>query len=201
MIDRQTYQRLLTAHGRRVANRAAVSEIEPDQRDLSMFYAMHGSEARLPEDERCRTGMIDRFDPTGWHAFYDNHPCDPNSVMYSQTGGTSEHWFDQLLGAEKTWGKWVLAFIHMSLVLGKDEEVFDSIADDQGEFQSDEGCRFCRWWPHWHGWAAWAESVSDQDIRVLKQVFAWIFRLPQRIPKHPEPGSPEAEAFLKTVKS
>jgi hypothetical protein len=80
-----------------------------------------------------------------------------------------------------------------------DEEVFDSIAEDEGEFKSDEGCRFCRWWPNWHGWEAWVESVSDQDIRVLEQVFAWLLKKPGL--KHPEPGSPEAEAFLESCKS
>lgn len=195
MIDSQTYQRLLTAHGRRVANRAAASQIEPDQRDLGMFYAMYGSEARLPENERCKNGVIDQFDPTGWRVHYHNHPCNERSPIYHVTGGSSAYWFEQLAAAREFWGDWVIDFIHTSLVLEESHRAFDRIADDAGELEAegDEAC-FCVWFPGWFGWTRWAQCLTAGDILALRLVLTADFKH-----RHPEPGSAEAEALLEAM--
>ncbi|MFA8389722.1 hypothetical protein ACEPUD_06290 [Burkholderia ubonensis] len=174
MLDEETYQRLLDTHGRRVANRAAVCQMPKDQRDWSMFYQCYGPESALPENERCRTDVIGKFDPTVWHALYRNHPADERSPIYHVTNGASAYWFDQLVNARKFWGGWVIRFLYTSLVRDEPHEVYDRIADDQGEFATADGDVFSRWFPGWRGWMAWTNSLSDDDLSVLRIVFAWL---------------------------
>ncbi|MFP6558900.1 hypothetical protein WJ542_11355 [Paraburkholderia sp. B3] len=210
MIDRATYQRLLDTHGRRVANRAFVAEQSPEQRDWTSFYACYGDERKLPENERCRTGVLRQFDPMGWTRLYENHPYEEHSIIYISTKGASAEWLDQLVKAREFWGDWVIAFLYKSLICGQSIEVFDSIADDQGEFVTVEdssaigpfgadGATFCAWFPEWRGWAAWSASLSEDDISVIGEVFAWAFswsRGEEQAPKlWPDPGTPEAMAF------
>ncbi|WP_179404091.1 hypothetical protein [Burkholderia guangdongensis] len=192
MIDSETYQRLLNAHGRRVANRAAVDSIPRGQRTLSMFYACHGSEEMLSTDERMRPGNpANEFDPTGWTLLYANHPSDEHSQIYQDTNGASAYWFDQLRNARKSWGGWVIRFIYRSLVRDESHEVYDAIADDQGDFVSREDhAIFCAWSKGWRGWAAWAASLSEDDLSALRKVFAWL-RGEEFTHRWPEPEVPK----------
>lgn len=66
-----TYVQILKRHGRRVANRACAADSEATG-TISDFYACYSSEDELPPSERCRTGLINQFDPAGWFAPYAN---------------------------------------------------------------------------------------------------------------------------------
>jgi len=198
-MDVQEYRVILNEHGRRVANRVAFSTLDKGaERDLSAFYACYGNERDLPEDERSRSGNpANSFDPSGWFALYVNHPYEKSSIIYNLTDGQSAVWLDQLVKARNYWGDWVVRFIYKSLICGESIEVYDAIADDQGEFVTvEDGVTFCAWAEGWCGWAAWAASVTEGDIATLDQVFAWIRGEPQAPHRWPEPGSPEAEARL-----
>jgi hypothetical protein len=74
----ERYAELVRIHGRRAANRAVLSEVPMNKRKLSDFYKAYGLEATLPEEERCTTGMLDKFDPTGWL----NHYTDPKRALW-----------------------------------------------------------------------------------------------------------------------
>ncbi|MCA8114958.1 hypothetical protein [Burkholderia cepacia] len=197
MIDRATYQRLLDTHGRFVATRAFVAEQQPERRDWTSFYACYGDEQKLPENERCRTGVLHQFDPLGWTQHYANHPCDENSVIYLRTEGQSAYWLDQLVKTRETWGKWLGHFIYKSLICDESNDVYDAIADDQGEFVTiEDGATFCAWFEGWCGWAAWSASLSDDDIATLGEVFAWVRGEEQAPHRWPNPGTPEAAALM-----
>lgn len=68
------YLRILSTHGRRVANRVVLAEMtqHKTKRELSDFYACYGDESVLPEHERCKTGFTAKFDPTGWNDHYSS---------------------------------------------------------------------------------------------------------------------------------
>ena len=201
MVDRETYQRLLDTHGRRVANRAAVSQMPKAERDWTSFYACYGPEEALPENERCRNGTIDQFDPSGWLALYSNHPTDERSPIYHATEGQSTWWFEQIIGAREQWGAWVIDFLYKGLVLDASNEVYDAIADDQGEFAIDDGCRLCAWQPGWRGWTAWAHGLTPDDISVAQQVLKWLCSRSFKFTHQwPLPGTPEAEALVVSIK-
>ena len=194
IVDRETYQRLLDAHGRRVASRAAAESVAREDRELGWFYEAYGSEAVLPERERCHTGMLTRYDPFGYGAMYADHPTDERSAIYRRTDGLSAQCFDWLATMRRLWGRWVPNFLRISLVHGESDEVFDSIADDQGDFvYSDDHARYCGWFPGWRGWSAWVESLTDEDVTALRLVLDWSRGALQTYPRHPDPGSPEAE--------
>jgi hypothetical protein len=89
------YADIVRTHGRRVANRVVLSATPMNARQLSDFYDCYGPESPeelqesaeqgrkvgirigapigLPPHERCITGLIDTFDPCGWHVHYA-HP-------------------------------------------------------------------------------------------------------------------------------
>lgn len=202
MIDRATYQRLLDTHGRFVATRAFVAEQSPEKRDWTSFYACYGDERKLPENERCRTGVLRQFDPLGWTLHYANHPYEETSIIYLRTEGQSAVWLDQLVKVRKVWGAWAVWFIYKSLIRDESNEVCDEIADDQGEFVTvEDDARFCLWLPGWRGWAAWAASVTDDEITTLGEVFAWIRGEEQEPHRWPDPGTPEAAAFRSKLPS
>lgn len=71
-METSAYLRILLDHGRRVANRVVLAEINEakGKKELSDFYSCYGLEDTLPEHERCSTGLIDKFDPTGWMNHY-----------------------------------------------------------------------------------------------------------------------------------
>ncbi|MBB4515834.1 hypothetical protein [Paraburkholderia fungorum] len=192
-MNASEYRRILVEDGRRVANRVAYASLgRGEETSLGDFYAMYSDERSLPENERCKTRAIADFDPVGWSCFYNNHPASKYSPIYLLTKGASAQWFAELKGARETWGDWVIDFIHKSLVRDESDEVFDAIADNQGEYVTRAyASRYCGWFPGWRGWIVWANSVTDSDIAVLRQMFE-----PQFTHRHPEPGSPEAEAFL-----
>ncbi|PLZ01960.1 hypothetical protein CY652_13095 [Burkholderia sp. WAC0059] len=196
MIDRATYQRLLDTHGRFVATRAFIAEKSPEQRDWTSFYACYGDERKLPENERCRTGVLRQFDPMGWTLLYEDHPYNENSIIYHLTGGQSAYWLDQLVKAREFWGKWVIAFLYKSLICDESNDVYDAISDDQGEFvMVEDGATFCAWFEGWRGWTAWSASLGEGDMNALGEVFAWI-RGEQEPHRWPDPGTPEAAALL-----
>jgi len=64
------YSDIVQTHGRRVANRAVLLQTEGHARLLSDFHDCYGPEDELPSAERCRTGLIDTFDPSGWCVHY-----------------------------------------------------------------------------------------------------------------------------------
>jgi len=201
MIDAEEYQRVLAEHGRRVANRVAWASASQDERNgwdwCETIDSMFGSEDDLPEHERMRPGNpANDFDPTGLSQMYENHPYNENSIIYQRTKGASAHWLDTLVKARKFWGKWVVRFMYESLVLDISNEVYDAIADDQGEFVTvEDGATFCAWFEGWRGWAAWSASLSDDDIATLGEVFAWARKEEQPPHKWPNPGTQEAESL------
>lgn len=71
-MEASAYLRILLDHGRRVANRVVLAEINErkGKKELTDFYSCYGTEDTLPDHERCSTGLIDKFDPTGWHDHY-----------------------------------------------------------------------------------------------------------------------------------
>ncbi|KVU80063.1 hypothetical protein WK73_04510 [Burkholderia ubonensis] len=181
------YKDIAATSGRIVANRwlhAKFRQADPKYPlELPDFYKAHGPE-------------MTSFDPFGWYAHYRDHPADRLSPIYNLTDGASAHWHDQLVGAREFWGSWVIGFLYLSLVLEESHEALDSIADDQGEFVSVDGdADLCAWFPGWKGWTAWAKSLSDDDLLTLRLVLSRDFRTKYR---HPEPGSPEAGAFMST---
>ncbi|MDN7756788.1 hypothetical protein QZL99_06850 [Burkholderia multivorans] len=195
-VDRETYQRLLDAHGRRVANRAVLESTRPEDREFGWFYEAYGREDVLPEGERCRTGMIDRYDPLGYSRLYPDHPCDERSPVYRLTSGLSAQWFDWLSSIRHLWGGWVIAFINLSLWLadrGESTEALDSIARDEGEGKAEDGAPFCFWYAGWRGWAAFSDDLTEDEIAALRLTFDWLRGISHPIQRHPEPGSPEAE--------
>lgn len=202
MLDRETYQRLLNAHGRRVANRAAVESTPKNQRGWTVFYACYGSERDLPENERSKQGNpANAFDPTGWNALYRNHPTDERSALHHVSGGQSKYWLDQLLGAKEFWGGWVIRFLYDNPTFGGESNAtWDVIADNQGEFISAaDGGTLCAWQPGWIGWKNWMRSLSDNDLQNLRRVFGWL-RGDQFSHQWPKPGTPESATFEVTLK-
>lgn len=76
-MTREEYVAILRQHGRRVANRVAFAAVGIQTKTLDDFYAMYGAEDDLPESERCRTDMINMFDPTGWFVYYEESADNP----------------------------------------------------------------------------------------------------------------------------
>jgi hypothetical protein len=213
MIDRREHKRILAEHGRRVANRVAFASLSREERmagDLGDFhrtiYALYGPEDSLPECERMRPGNpANNFDPMGFLALYEDHPYEEQSIIYLRTEGESAVWLDQLVKVRKVWGTWALHFIYKSLICGESNEVYDAIADDQGDFVAvEDDARFCLWLPEWRGWAAWASSVTDDEITTLAKVFAWLLARArgesQTHERFPDPGTPEAAALLSKLR-
>lgn len=202
MLDRETYRQLLGAHGRRVANRAAVASAPKDQRGWTAFYACYGHERGLLEIERSRPGNpANEFDPTGWNAFYRNHPTDERSAIHHVTCGQSRYWFEQLVGAREFWGGWVIHFLHDSLGFGGESNAtWYAIADDQGEFISTaDGGILCAWLPGWIGWKNWRRSLSSDDLQNLLHVLGWL-RGGEFTHQWPGPGTSRSAAFKVTRK-
>jgi hypothetical protein len=73
-MDINEYLKILAQHGRRIANRVALAHLneENGKKELRDFYSCYGDESSLPENEKCKTGLISKFDPTGWHDHYVN---------------------------------------------------------------------------------------------------------------------------------
>ncbi|MBM2765236.1 hypothetical protein [Burkholderia anthina] len=96
--------------------------------------------------------MLARYDPFGYGAMYVDHPMDERSPIYQRTDGLSAQCFDWLAAMRRMWGGWVPTFLRVSLVHGESDEMFDSIADDQGDFaSSDDRAQYCGWFPGWRG--------------------------------------------------
>jgi hypothetical protein len=85
-VEASAYLRILIDHGRRVANRVVLAEINErkGKKELSDFYSCYGTEDTLPEHERCSTGLIHKFDPTGWN----NHYAAPIVKMWPEPKNT-----------------------------------------------------------------------------------------------------------------
>ncbi|MEJ8856362.1 hypothetical protein WKW79_17410 [Variovorax robiniae] len=64
------YVEVLKTHGRRVANRVALAHLPKSHRTLQDFYLCYAPETGLSENEMCWTGLINKFDPTGWFSQY-----------------------------------------------------------------------------------------------------------------------------------
>ncbi|MGC2970445.1 hypothetical protein [Paraburkholderia aspalathi] len=205
---REQYLTILAEDGRRVANRFAFASLDVkggEKKDgawSDAFYGMYGPDDHLPEDERMRNGNpANDFDPTGWTHHYTNHPADERSPMYRLTNGASKWAFDQLVDAKEFWGNWVILFLHEVAVLKTSNEVFEAIADDQGEFTKD-GNRLCVWFAGWRGWGAWSDSLDAREENALRKVLTWVFAGATQTFTHkwPDPGTPEAEALIADTK-
>jgi hypothetical protein len=211
MIDAEEYKRILTEHGRRVANRVAFASVPREERAADglggfcdSLNALYGPEESLPPHERMRKGEPARyFDPMGWLALYSDHPAHTTSLTYHLTEGASKRWFEQwadwLSATSERWGKWVIDFIFISLVLGESHEFTDSIADDQGEFVLPDEYRFCGWYPGWKGWTHMILNLTDDELEGLKFMVTRYCTKPQTH-RWPNPGTPEAEALIAEMK-
>lgn len=154
-MDAKEYKRILAEHGRRVANRVAYEASNTHgQHGLGTFYAMYGSEDRLPGNERCKTGMIDRFDPDGFHRFYKIGS--PPLIFGVPLEALTDHGRARLE-----------AIVRMTP---------EERAADPEEF---------------------ARNLTDHDVEEIRLGLAGkpAMRVAQYA-RHPDPGSPEAEAFL-----
>jgi phosphoketolase len=71
-MHHNAYLKILATHGRRVANRVVLAEINEKNghKELRDFFACYGAEDDLPENEKCKTELITEFDPTGWFDHY-----------------------------------------------------------------------------------------------------------------------------------
>lgn len=179
--------------GEAVARRAFYYTCTPrDERDWTNFFAcIPGKDDPLPE-----------YDPSGFSDLYRNHPADKpfkkraGSALYCATDGASAHWFNQLVGASETFGKWVILFLYETIVLEKDIELWESIGNDEGEADTvEDQARFCTWFPAWRGWTRWAESLTRDDVIALSLVLKWVFR-DEFKHKWPNPGTPEAAELV-----
>ncbi|KOR19433.1 hypothetical protein [Burkholderia cenocepacia] len=184
------YDSVAAEFGPSVANRwlyATMYKAGKRNFELGDFYQMYGGD---------RAEHRDLLDVCGFNQLYDNHPCDKRSPIYYLTDGLSAQWFEWLKSARGVWGKWLIGFIHISLRLAdRDEsiEVLDSIARDEGEGKLDDGARFCFWYPGWRGWVAFSDNLTDDETTALRLTVEWLSGAPPKFPRHPEPGSPEAE--------
>ena len=90
-------------------NRVAHAAFGRDsERSLRDFYAMYGSEANLPESERCKSGMIDRFDPTGFNGLYRI----PQWLRAADgTQGATRDWVAELVQATEEQRKYLCALV------------------------------------------------------------------------------------------
>ncbi|MEM5370285.1 hypothetical protein V4C53_30185 [Paraburkholderia azotifigens] len=169
--------------GKDVAYRAFMDFKYPrgsEERTLSMFYAAPKALADDPLPE---------YDPFGFSAFYKDSPT--SSVIRS----VYAYWVDALVRMREYWGEWVTEFLYVSLILGESHEVFDRIADDQGEC-SEDGAMFCWWFPEWKGWSALASGLTDNQMFGLRLVLTGDYAKYKGHTRHPDPGSPEAEAYM-----
>ncbi|WP_118185715.1 hypothetical protein [Paraburkholderia phosphatilytica] len=153
-----------------------------DERSFKDFYkAVASMDANDP---------LPQFDPTGWNRFYANDPRNKHSLIRHLTDDAALEVHAWLISAIAVWGDWVCGFLAAQL-LDKSIGVFDEIAADEGEFISDDGHRYCGWYKGWKGWQTFAVDLTDNELRALRMLI-----LNEPSPRHPEPGSPEAEAFM-----
>lgn len=109
MLDRETYQRLLDAHGRRIASRAAVDSTPEDQRDWTTFYACYGTERNLPENERSREGNhANAYRPAGWTTFYAFNPWGKAALSVMKDNNLAD-WWD---ASDAPTRSWMLSLAH-----------------------------------------------------------------------------------------
>lgn len=190
----------------------------PTVEDLALIYEQFGEAVArrvfyhtcTPRGERSWTDFygfaigkddpLPEYDPSWFGALYRNHPASERSPMHHMTGGASVYWFDQLVGAWKFYGKWVIVMLYETIALDKDRDAWDSIGNDEGEFDTvEDQARFCAWFPKWRGWCAWVESLTRDDVVALSLVLKWIFR-DEFKHKWPNPGTPEAAELVAKLK-
>ncbi len=85
-LTKDKYIEVLRRHGRRVANRVALAEMAPKNLSLDDFYHCYAPEDDLPDSEKCLTGFIAMFDPTGWFVYYssERYPLHPEPPKDSE---------------------------------------------------------------------------------------------------------------------
>lgn len=184
------YDSFAAEFGPSVANRWLYATMyKAGKRDFELgdFYQMYGSD---------RAENRDLLDVCGYSRFYDDHPSDERSPIHHLTNGLSAQWFEWLAAVRREWGKWVIDFIHLSLRMadrGESIECFDRIARDEGEGEMEDGARFCFWYAGWRGWVAFSDNLTDDETAALRLTFQWLSGAHHKFPRHPDPGSPEAE--------
>ncbi|PMS29645.1 hypothetical protein B0G57_1448 [Trinickia symbiotica] len=125
-MEAQEYRDILKAHGRRVANRAAFASLPKNsERTLDDFYACYGPEDRLPEHERCTTGMIQRFDPAGWRHLYLRDQSAQAAMQFATNDG---EWIKDFRTMDAWWRKFVVAYLYF-MTDDEQEEALRSLLD------------------------------------------------------------------------
>ncbi|REG57617.1 hypothetical protein B0G80_0241 [Paraburkholderia sp. BL6669N2] len=90
------YDSIASEFGRRIANRwiyATATKAGKTDFTQADFYAMYGSEARLPESERTRSDDALMLDVTGWNDFYRRDE--------------GQHFIDAAIGMQGTTRDWI----------------------------------------------------------------------------------------------
>jgi hypothetical protein len=195
----EEFELLLDQYGERVAVRAYLGSMSRQDRireriqthgnGLAAFYTS-GFMLRIDQDDPLPG--FDPFEPGEClHHFYGNHPDEGHQHFLS--GKEHDCWATRLAALLTVFGDWAVQFVYRGLVLGESSEVEDQIADDQGDFVTPDGAKYCGWIVGWRGWTHWAQKLSEQDISVIKDLLTPGFKIARR---WPEPGSHDAEALI-----
>lgn len=174
-------------YGENVAWRAYAASLPAEERTLSLFYSI-----KIEDDD-----PFPGFGPIGLSSFYP-----PVQLTEFEC-----QWARELHSGKEFWGSWILNLIHCTVVTpdgneAEVEEAADRIANDVGELELDDG-RCCVWFPEWRGWTAWFDHLTPVDIEAIKVCLSPrssrkpLLNSGVRADRHPEPGSSEAEAFMK----
>ena len=180
MLTRDAYLDTLSSHGRRAANRVAYASMGRGEGTATLgdFYAMYGGEEHLPEHERCRTGLIYQFDPTGWFALYRDRDAKRKLEVLCKGARTAERcqWFfsrDDML-----------PLIVFAIASKPDAEMFAAIE----RLESDDESK----------WIAEAMlSLTEDDLTAIRSI---VDAFDHRKHRWPDPGTQEAEALLQNHK-
>lgn len=171
MLSHQEYSDILSQHGRRVANRVLYASTPVEiraERGLAGFYrdndAMYGDEAKLPGNERCTTGMIDKFHPYTLQSHYPDASigCDTDNECVNDFAALPAEW---------------RAFVHCYLFVWTDEQKEDALLKEL------EAC------PENEPFLTALYEISATDKYAIRCV---INHLTGKM-KWPDPETPEAE--------
>jgi hypothetical protein len=180
MLDADEYNRILAEHGRRVANRVALASVSRDERGgIVSFYACYAPEDNLPEHERCRTGMVYEFDPTGWFKFYLD-PSTAQKIEKLKQDPQCAAWLDWWLNGDANIK--AIAPVFFAIARKPEDDLFATI-----EGLESDGFQW---------WADALLNLTEDDLTSIRRVVS-IFDKP---PLWPNPGTPEAEALVQDIK-
>jgi hypothetical protein len=177
-MEAQEYLDILKQHGRRVANRAAYASTPIEERaarGLAGFYAdhraMYSDEAKLPENERCTTGMIDTFHPGG--TLYWHYVGVKKALLEISQKEIPSQWVKDFAAMPEQWQN----FVHWYLFHAAEEQKRDALLELLERFPEDEPFLTSLY------------EISKKDKFAIR-----LFAL--RSSRWPDPGTPEAESFI-----